>query len=232
MTVLDRLAGGLVVSCQAPAGHALRDGAVLARLARAAVDGGAVGIRCGGVGGAPDVAAVRRAVRVPVIGLTKDGDGDVYITPTLRSVAAVVDAGAEVVAVQATGPADAARPDGSTLADLVGAAHRAGRAVMADVSTLDEAVAAAGAGCDAVGTTMAGYTRWTRDRVRGPDLDLLTAVRAALPQVFLVAEGRYHTPDDVRAAFDRGADTVVVGTAITDVSWVTARFAAAAAGRG
>jgi N-acylglucosamine-6-phosphate 2-epimerase len=215
-----RIGGRLIVSCQAPAGHALRETAALVRMARAAVDGGAAAIRCGGVGGVADVAAIVNAVDVPVIGLTKDGVDGVHITPTVEAALSVVRAGAAVVAADATGRP---RPDGNEFAATVSAVHREGRLVMADIATVDEGVAAAAAGADIVATTLSGYTPGS-PRHDGPDLELVAALRARLPDVFLVAEGRYHSPAQAASALTAGADTVVVGTAITDPAWITGSF--------
>jgi putative N-acetylmannosamine-6-phosphate epimerase len=223
--ILERLRGGLVVSCQAPPGDPLHGPAFMAAMARAAVLGGAAGIRANGLA---DVAAVRRAVDVPVIGLWKDGSEGVYITPTLRHALAVARAGADVVAVDATGRP---RPDGSTVAEVVAALGRAaGCLVMADVATLDEGVAAASAGADLVATTLSGYTPDSPSRT-GPDLELVAAL-AARVDVPVVAEGRVGTPEQARAALDAGAFAVVVGSAITRPAHVTARFAAALRGPG
>lgn len=231
MTTVDELraaiSGRLIVSCQAGPGHPLRHSAVIARLAQAAVAGGAVAIRCGGVGGVPDVVAVRAVVEVPVIGLTKDGRTGVYITPTVAAARAVVHAGADVVAVDATARP---RPDGCSFRDTVDAVHDLGALVMADVSTVDEGVAAAADGADLVATTLSGYTDGG-PRSDGPDLDLVASLRRALPDAPLIAEGRYHTPELAAAALAAGATSVVVGTAITDPSAITARFAAAVHGQ-
>ncbi|MGI5200706.1 putative N-acetylmannosamine-6-phosphate 2-epimerase [Spirillospora sp. CA-108201] len=222
-TFAAAVTGRLVVSCQAAQGHPLRDTAALTRMARAAAAGGAAAIRCGGVGGVPDVAAVAAAVDVPVIGLTKDGASGVFITPTVEAARAVAAAGAHVVAADA---AFRPRPDGRALSASVEAVHEAGALFMADVSTLDEGVAAAGA--DAVATTLSGYTR-PGPPPDGPDLALVRALREALPDALIVAEGRYHVPEPAAAALGAGASCVVVGTAISDPQWITSRFAAALA---
>ena len=219
-----RISGRLIVSCQAPNGHALRESSVIGRMARAAQDGGAAAVRCGGVGGVADVAAVAAAVGVPVIGLTKEGVEGVYITPTIASALEVLRAGASVVAADGTGRP---RPDGSSLGDLVAAVHRVGGLLMADVSTLGEGIAAYTAGADLIATTLAGYTPYSAHADAGPDMELLTALRAALPDAPLVAEGRYHSPESAGAAIAAGATSVVVGTAITDPAWITRGFAAA-----
>lgn len=96
---------------------------------------------------------------------------------------------------------------------------------MADIATLEEAIAAHRDGADIISTTLAGYTEH-RTKTPGPDLELVSEIRAALgPAVFLTAEGRYHTPELAAEGLARGADAVIIGTAITDVAFVTAQFA-------
>lgn len=212
------LQGKLIVSCQAPPGDPMRETGTLVRLARSAVAGGGAAIRAN----EPEVvAAIVAAVDLPVIGLWKDGDVGVYITPTVRHALAIVEAGADVVAADAT---DRPRPDGSTFAELVAAVHGAGALVMADVSTLAEGIAAAGQGADFVSTTLSGYVPGTPEQT-GPDLALVSALAAAI-DVPVVAEGRINTPEEATDALARGAHSVVVGTAITAPTALTARFVA------
>ncbi|MCX4790145.1 MULTISPECIES: N-acetylmannosamine-6-phosphate 2-epimerase [unclassified Streptomyces] len=214
----DSLQGKLIVSCQAPPGDPMRETGTLVRLARSAVAGGCAAIRAN----EPEVvAAIVEAVDLPVIGLWKDGDVGVYITPTVRHALAVAEAGAAVVAADAT---DRPRPDGSTFAELVMAVHAAGALVMADVSTLAEGVTAAGQGADFVSTTLSGYVPGTPKQT-GPDLDLVAALSTAI-DVPVVAEGRINTPEDAAEALARGAHSVVVGTAITAPTALTTRFVA------
>ncbi|MFD4901672.1 N-acetylmannosamine-6-phosphate 2-epimerase [Streptomyces sp. NPDC057699] len=214
----DTLKGRLIVSCQAPPGDPMRETATLVRLALSAVAGGGSAIRAN----EPEVvAAITGAVDLPVIGLWKDGDTGVYITPTVRHALAIVEAGAAVVAADAT---DRPRPDGSTFAELVTAVHAAGALVMADVSTLAEGIAAAEQGADFVSTTLSGYVPGTPKQT-GPDLGLVTSLSAAI-SVPVVAEGRINTPEEAAEALARGAHSVVVGTAITAPTALTARFVA------
>ena len=177
-------------------------------------------MRCGGVGGVRDIRAIASAVTVPVIGLTKNGTSGVYITPTVADALEVFEAGAAIVATDAT---MRPRPDGADLRATIEAVHEAGGLVMADVSTRAEGIAAAEAGADLVATTLSGYTPHSRDP-DGPDLALVRELAAELPTVPIVAEGRYHRPDQVVAALHAGAATVVVGTAITDPVWITRTF--------
>ena len=215
--VLDRLRGGLVVSCQAYPGEPLRDPDVTARMARAVVEGGARGVRVQGIS---DVRATAAAVDVPVIGLWKDGDSDVFITPTLRHAETVAEAGAHVVALDGT---RRPRPDGLTLAETIArlkAAHPV--LVMADCGSLDDAREAELAGADILGTTLAGYSG-ERPRTVGPDLDLIAQVVAAC-RTPVMAEGRIHRPEDAAAAMAAGASSVCVGTAITHPTTITGWF--------
>ena len=207
----------VVVSCQAQRDSPLYGPGPMALMAQAAAAGGAAGIRANGPA---DVAAVRLAVACPVIGLWKEGAEGVYITPTVGHARAVAEAGAEIVAIDATGRP---RPDRSTVPEVVQGLRRSHPClVMADVSTLEEGVAAAAAGADLVATTLAGYTPYSRRR-SGPDLELVAALAARL-DVPVVAEGRIGTPQEARAALDAGAWTVVVGAAITRPQRITERF--------
>jgi N-acylglucosamine-6-phosphate 2-epimerase len=198
----------------------MRDPDTMRRVALAAALGGAAGIRAQGI---EDIAAIRNAVDLPLVGLWKDGDDDVFITPTLDHALAVARAGAHVVALDGTARP---RPDGRTLAETIAAVHeQTGALVMADCSTFDEGVAAAEAGADLVGTTLAGYTAYTT-KDTGPDLDLVARLAAAV-DVPVVAEGRIHTPAQAAQALRAGAWAVVVGTAITHPTTITGWFATA-----
>jgi len=217
MNALDLIAGGLVVSCQAPQRSPLREPAWIARVAQAAEFGGAVGLR---VNGPEDIAAVRALTSLPVIGLHKvAGPHRQIITPTLELAEGLLEAGAVMIAVDATHEVI-----GDDLR-LLGEIRALGAQVMADVSTLDEGLRAWDSGVDAVGTTLSGYTLATRPGPDGPDLELVGALAAR--GVRVIAEGRYRDPQQVRAALDLGAHSVVVGGAITDPFSTTERFVAA-----
>jgi N-acylglucosamine-6-phosphate 2-epimerase len=213
--IVESLRGGLVVSVHAPEGSPLAASSHLSAMARAAELGGAAGLR------AVDVAAVKEAVGLPVIGLRKrrvEGS-DVYITPSVDDARAVAAAGADIVAVDAT---LRPRPDGVDLASLVA---ELAVPVLADVDSLEAGLAAREAGAAAVATTLAGYTSNTPSPVE-PDIHLVEVLAAELDcPVF--AEGRIATPAQARAAFDAGASAVVVGSAITDPLALTHAFAAA-----
>jgi len=212
---LGILTGRLVVSCQADAGTPLDGESYILALAQAVVLGGAAGIR---IEGANNVRAVRAAIRVPIIGIIKARrpDTQIYITSSTEEVEALADAGADIIAFDAT---DRPRPEG--VAALCQAVRERGLAAMADISTLAEAEAALAAGADIAGTTLAGYTDHSR-RLDGPDFSLMQDMaKHGLP---FVAEGKIWTPEDARRSFDAGAKFVVVGSAITRPDAITRRF--------
>jgi N-acylglucosamine-6-phosphate 2-epimerase len=223
---LGAMAGGLVVSAQAPPGSPLREPGHMAAMARAAQAGGACAIRADG---GHDLAAIRAAVGLPLIGLRKrpSRETPVVITPTLEDACEVAEAGADVLALDAT---RRPRADGRGPGELIGLLVDAlDLPLLADVDDHDAGIAARAAGAAAVATTLSGYTAGSPPV--GPDLGLVERLAGALDCPVL-AEGRYATPDDVRRAFDAGAYAVVVGAAITDPVALTRRFAAAAPAAG
>ena len=217
---LEALRGGLVVSCQAPAGSPLASTEHLVALARAAEAGGARAIRAEG---SDAVAAIAEAVALPVIGLRKRrvAGSDVYITPELADARAVAVAGAAIVAVDATLHPRPGGLDGALfLRELT---CELPQPMLADVDCLEAGVAAEAAGAAAVATTLSGYTG-PGTPPEGPDLKLVARLAQWLDCPVL-AEGRYSTPEAVREAFEAGAWAVVVGAAITDPVALTRRFA-------
>ncbi|MGQ4561493.1 N-acetylmannosamine-6-phosphate 2-epimerase [Dermabacteraceae bacterium P7054] len=208
----------LIVSCQAYPGEPMRDPRTMAQVAAAVEIGGASAVRAQGL---EDIRQVKAAVKVPVIGIWKDGKEGVFITPTFEHCKAVLEAGADILALDGT---LRERPDGLTFAETVRRVREiSDAAIMADCDSVDSALAAAEAGADIIGTTLAGYTG-AREKTVGPDLELLTTLVEKLPERAVVAEGRIHTPVQARAAADTGAFAVVVGTGITHPTSITGWF--------
>lgn len=215
--------GGLVVSCQARADNPLHGPVFMAAMARAAEQAGAVALRANGP---EDIAAIRRVSQLPLIGINKVfSDHPVYITPTRAAVQAVLDAGAPIVGLDCT-----ARPrpeGGAPWRDLVAMIRDAGREVFADISTLDEGLAATEAGADYLATTLSGYTEDTATPDDtpddSPDFALISALAQAQPRP-VVAEGRIATPALAAQALAAGAHAVVVGTMITNPRSIAQRF--------
>lgn len=219
--ILDRLRGGLVVSCQPVPGGALDRPEIVAAFARAALDGGAVGLR---IEGLANLRAVRAVTQAPVIGLIKRDlpDSAVRITPWAQDVRDLINAGADIVAFDATG-----RDRPVPVAALVAEVQAAGRLAMADCATRADGLQAVALGADVLGSTLSGYTG-AGPVPALPDLALVTALAALHP--FVIAEGRYQAPAQAAAAMAAGASAVVAGSAITRPEHVTGWFVAAITG--
>lgn len=209
---IQTLNKGLIVSCQAPVDSPLHQPMVIAAMAQAAVNNGAVGVR---IDTPAHISAVRERVTVPIIGLWKQviAGYDVYITPQFHHAAAVVFEGADIIAIDAT---KRNRPGGETITDIISRIHQElGKPVMADVDTIETAIAACQAGADIVGTTLFGYTNATQ-HLSPPGWELLTQMVQKL-DVPAICEGGISSPQMARRAIDLGAYAVVVGTAITGI---------------
>lgn len=202
------------MSVQAQPHEPLHGADHMAAMARAVREGGAAAVRCESPA---DIRAIRAAVELPLVGLWKVGESGVYITPTREAVRAVVEAGADMVAADAT-----ARARPSPFADLVAEARGLGKPMLADVSTLAEGLAAQAAGAAAVAPTLSGYTGGPVPTE--PDWELLSTLLRELA-IPVIMEGRIWTPAEARRALDMGAWAVVVGSAITRPQLITRRFA-------
>lgn len=219
---IQALHQGLVISCQAPVESPLHEPMVIAALAQASVNQGAVGVR---IDTPAHVQAVRQHVSVPIIGLWKQQipGYEVYITPQFQHAKAIATSGADIIAIDAT---LRARPGAETLESLIARIHNElDKPVMADVDTLDAAIAAANAGADLVGTTLYGYTPQTQD-LTPPGFDLLIQMVETL-EVPVICEGGVASPQMARQAIDLGAYAVVVGTAITGIDAQVRTYCAA-----
>ncbi|MBH8564349.1 N-acetylmannosamine-6-phosphate 2-epimerase [Nostoc sp. CENA67] len=209
---IKQLHRGLIVSCQAPVDSPLHEPVVIAAMAEAAVNNGAVGVR---IDTPNHIIAVREKVKVPIIGLWKQviAGYDVYITPKFHHAAAVAEAGADIIAIDAT---TRNRPDDETVVDIIARIHQElGKPVMADVDTIAAAEAAADAGADIVGTTLYGYTNATK-HLSLPGWELLSQIVEKL-DIPAICEGGISSPQMARKALDLQAYAVVVGTAITGI---------------
>lgn len=217
-TFYSMLLNGLIVSCQAPADSPLHQPDVIAAMAAAAVQRGAVGVR---IDSPSHVRAVRALVSVPIIGLWKQQipGCDVYITPRFEDAQAVIEAGADIVAIDAT---TRPRPAGETVAGLVAQIHQLGKAVMADIDSLESGLAAAEAGADWIGTTLYGYTAATAN-LSPPGWELLSNLAQQL-SVPLICEGGVASPQMAQQALQLGAKAVVVGTAITGIDALVSQY--------
>ncbi len=212
----------LIVSCQALPHEPLHSSYIMGRMAVAAKEGGAAGIRANT---REDIAEIRKQVDLPVIGIVKRDypDSSVFITPTMKEVEELVETGTEIIAVDAT---CRVRPEGKTLDEF----YREVRAVwpeqllMADCSTLEEALHADELGFDFIGTTLVGYTEESRElRIEDNDFELIREILSRVSHR-VIAEGNIDTPEKVRRVMDLGVYSVVVGSAITRPQLITRTF--------
>jgi N-acylglucosamine-6-phosphate 2-epimerase len=220
---IEALRGKLIVSIQASEGDPLDDLDTLTRIATSVLRGGAGGLRAEGVS---RIVAFRKLTELPIIGIIKtwDANGDVYITPDFRSAKAISDAGADIVALDCTARRlTAAEP----WPELIRRIHtELNRPVLADIATLEDALAAERAGADAVATTLYGYTAETVGS-RTVSWPLIQAILAHLTTP-VVVEGHITDPVEAGKALALGAHAVVIGSAITRPEAITGRFAQAA----
>lgn len=216
----------LIASVQAREGSPLAAPEHLLPMAMASL---AEGVRVLRLEGVAAINLIKRHSNAPIIGLIKRSyvDSEVYITPTSLEVDELLETGCEMIAIDVT---DRRRPAGAQLKELVEKVHGAGRLVLADCDTASSAAKAVDLGCDAVSTTLGGYTL-DRPKTDGPDLDLLRQIAFNKPPIFL-AEGRFEERWQIEAALRIGADGVVVGGALNDPYKNTARLAPAPRVRG
>jgi N-acylglucosamine-6-phosphate 2-epimerase len=210
---------GLIVSCQAPVDSPLHNPEVMAAIAQAAINQGAVGVR---IDTPSHIGAVRRRIRAPIIGLWKQGipGSEVYITPQFCHAQAISEAGADIIAVDAT---LRPRPNRENLSELITKIHnQLNKPVMADADSLEAAIAAVAAGADCVGTTLYGYTAQTQ-HLQPPGLNLLVEMVKHL-KVPVICEGGISSTSLAQKAIKLGAFAVVVGTDITGIDLKTQAY--------
>lgn len=217
--VLKTIKGGLIVSCQALEDEPLHSSQIMMRMAKAALMGGAIGIRANSP---TDCIEIKKHVNLPLIAIYKKiyGTSEVYITPTIKEVTELLPVKPEIIAVDAT---NRTRPDGNTLEQFFKQIRSVyDGLIMADISNFEEAVNAERIGFDIVSTTLSGYTEYTFDRPK-PDIELIKQLKNTL-KIPIIAEGNVDEPNKAVECLNAGAWSVVVGGAITRPQLITKRF--------
>ena len=219
---MEELRHKLIVSCQARPDEPLHSDFIMARMAVAAKEGGASGIRANSV---VDIAAIQKAVDLPIIGIIKrDYEGaDVYITATMKEVDELMTVRPNIIAIDAT---TSTRPNGESLKEFFQKAKEKypDQLWMADCSTIDEMLTADQLGFDFIGTTLVGYTKQSQgDKIESNDFEIIRKALSKLSHP-LIAEGNIDTPDKVHRVLELGAYSVVVGSAITRPQLITKKF--------
>jgi N-acylglucosamine-6-phosphate 2-epimerase len=219
----EQLKGRLVVSCQALPDEPLHSSFIMGRMALAAKQGGAAGIRANTK---QDILEIRSQTSLPIIGIVKrdyDGSG-VYITPTMKEIDELMEVKPEIIAMDATG---GLRPGNLTLDEFFRQAKEKypDQLWMADCSTVEEAVHADGLGFDFIGTTMVGYTDQSRgDKIEANDFEIIREILAKVEHR-VIAEGNIDTPAKAKRVIELGSFCVVVGSVITRPQLITKAFA-------
>lgn len=216
---LNKVKGGIIVSCQALEDEPLHSSEIMVRMAKAALMGGAVGIRANSP---QDCTAIKNNIDLPLIAIYKKvyGTSNVYITPTMDEVKELLPVNPEIIAVDAT---NRPRPDGKTLEEFFKEIRKIYNGIiMADISSYEEALEAERIGFDLVSTTLSGYTDYTLDRPK-PDIKLIEELSKVL-KVPIIAEGNVETPELAAKCLKAGAFAVVVGGAITRPQLITRKF--------
>ncbi len=222
MNILEQLKNQVIISVQAMPNEPLYDETALTAMMKSVVNGGAKGLR---LAGARDIKNAKKLFNIPVIGITKpDKLPDnwkevVYITPTLKEIKEVIDANADIVATDAT---NRKRPK-EGLEETVKYIKTNNKLAMADISTFEEGIKARELGFDIISTTLSGYTLHSRQDLNTPDFDLLEKLVKEL-DCPIILEGRVWEPEEVDRAFELGAFSVVIGSAVTRPQLITKRF--------
>lgn len=222
MGKINQIKGKLIVSCQALAHEPLHSSFIMGRMARAAKEGGAAGIRANTKA---DIAEIKKNVSLPIIGIVKQDypDSKVYITPTIKEVDEVVESGADIIALQAT---DDLRPDGKTLEAFFNEikAKYPEQILMADCSTINEAIFADQLGFDFIGTTLVGYTKQSQNlKIEDNNFYIIRQILASVKHS-VIAEGNINTPEKAKKVLELGCYSVVVGSIITRPQIITRTF--------
>lgn len=222
---VESLKGKLIVSCQALPHEPLHSSFIMGRMALAAKEGGAYGIRANTK---EDIAEIQARVDLPVIGIVKRDyeDSKVYITPTMKEINELMEVKPDIIALDAT---HSLRPGGRTLDEFYREIRNSypEQLLMADCSTVEEALHADQLGFDFIGTTLVGYTDQSRDlKIESNDFEIIRQIVAKVKHR-VIAEGNINTPEKAKRVIELGAFSVVVGSIITRPQLITKSFAEA-----
>lgn len=216
--MIDIIQNKLIVSCQALEDEPLHSSHIMAKMALAAKNGGAIAIRANSVS---DIMAIKKETSLPIIGLIKKvyPNSEVFITPTKKEILELVQTDCEMIAIDAT---MRNRPNDDSLKDLVDLIHQNNKLALADVSTLEEAKYAETIGFDAVSTTLSGYTSYSPQQEE-PDYKLVKKCVKQL-NIPVIAEGRIKTLPQLKKMLKCNPHSIVIGSAITRPQLITEYF--------
>ncbi|MBS5983553.1 N-acetylmannosamine-6-phosphate 2-epimerase [Clostridium butyricum] len=219
---LDSLKARLIVSCQALPNEPLHSSFIMGRMARAAKEGGAAGIRANTK---EDIAEIKKIVDLPIIGIIKKdyADSKVYITPTMKEIDELMEVSPDIIALDATKDL---RPGNITLNEFYNMIRKKypNQKLMADCSTVEEAVYADKLGFDFIGTTLVGYTDQSKGyHIEDNDFEIIRDILSKVSNK-VIAEGNINTPEKAKRVIELGCFSVVVGSIITRPQLITKSF--------
>lgn len=219
---IERLQGRLIVSCQALPEEPLHSSFIMGKMAVASAEGGAAGIRANTK---EDIAEIKKNVKLPIIGIIKRDydDSVVYITPTMKEIDELMEVGPEIIALDAT---SSIRPGNLKLTSFYKQIRKKypNQLLMADCSTVEEAVHADEIGFDFIGTTLVGYTKQSKgDKIEENDFAILRQILNRVSNK-VIAEGNINTPEKAKRVKQLGVFSLVVGSAITRPQLITKAF--------
>ncbi|MFS8090540.1 N-acetylmannosamine-6-phosphate 2-epimerase (plasmid) [Enterococcus gallinarum] len=222
MKKIESIRGNLIVSCQALPDEPLHSSFIMGRMAVAAQEGGAAGIRANTYN---DIVEIKKMIDLPVIGIVKRdyNDSSVYITATMKEIDELVKAKADIIALDAT---NNIRPKGKSLESFFNSIKTKypDQLLMADCSTIEECIFADKLGFDFIGTTLVGYTEQSKTiKIEANDFEF---IRKTIDNVShpVIAEGNIDTPEKAKRILELGCYSVVVGSIITRPQIITKRF--------
>ena len=219
---IERLQGRLIVSCQALPEEPLHSSFIMGKMAVASAEGGAAGIRANTK---EDIAEIKKNVKLPIIGIVKRDykDSVVYITPMMKEIDELMEVGPEIIALDAT---SSIRPGNLKLTSFYQQIRKKypNQLLMADCSTVEEAVHADEIGFDFIGTTLVGYTKQSKgDKIEKDDFAILRQILKRVSNK-VIAEGNINTPEKAKRVKQLGVFSLVVGSAITRPQLITKAF--------
>ena len=220
---IENIKGKLIVSCQALPHEPLHSSFIMGRMALAAKEGGAFGIRANTK---EDIAEIKTQVDLPIIGIVKRdySDSKVYITPTMKEIDELMEVKPEIIALDATSNL---RPGNVTIDQFYAEIRKKypDQLLMSDCSTVEEALHADELGFDFIGTTLVGYTEQSKNlKIESNDFEIIKKI-VEKSKHHVIAEGNINTPEKAKRVIELGAYSVVVGSIITRPQLITKSFA-------
>jgi len=221
--MLEKFKNQVVISVQAAYSEPLYEENAMNAMIKTVVElGGAKALR---LAGARDIKNTKKMFSwIPVIGITKpkflpeNWIDEVYITPSIEDAKSIIEAGCDVVAFDAT-----LRNRQVSIKEMCNYIHEQGKLAMGDIATIEDGKNAVECGLDIVSTTLSGYTKETQSSSTEPDFNLLNELVKNY-NIPVILEGRIWDRSEVKKAFEIGAYSVVIGSAVTRPQHIVQRF--------